>query len=177
MFTLFHFGFELVKIAILAAFYASIIFAVTLVVYKVIKKRTAINWIVFMGIHLSIAVSLLVFSFTYYGDHGLGDDATIPLGHFTVMNSSDGYAYFETSSPYDQISVDNFLVKDDNLCMVSGNELFICQLQTGKMKKFADAAQYNSYALAHNLPRADHLRKFWPQYDDYWNGWRFWLLP
>lgn len=45
-------------------------------------------------IYFIIASTLLLFSFTYYGNHGLGDDSNLPLGYGKVMRAIDGHAYF-----------------------------------------------------------------------------------
>ena len=146
-------------------------------IYAEIEKNSRPKYLKFKTIYLSIYCILLVFSFTYYGDHGLGDEANIPLGYYKTMNSSDGYAYFESGLPEGQINVDRFLVKNDNLCMISRNQFFVYQLHSSEMKKFANEDLYNQYALANNLPAANKLQNFWYQYTGYWNGWRFWLLP
>ncbi|HTD97872.1 MAG TPA: hypothetical protein VK668_01230 [Mucilaginibacter sp.] len=176
MFTLFHFGFELIKMAIQAAVYSFIIYSLVFI-YTEINKSSRLKQFKFAGIFLSTYGLLFVFSFTYYGNHGLGDEALIPLGHWETMNSGDGYAYFTASGTSEQLAVDSFLVKNDTLCAASAKVFFIYPLQSGVMKKFGSKYLYNKYALAHHLPQAHQLKTLWVQYHEYWSGWRFWMLP
>ena len=142
-----------------------------------LKKNIRSKYFTFKKIYIIFYCVLLVFSFTYYGNHGLGDEANIPLGHWKTMNSGDGHAYFETDLAEGQINVDRFLVKNENLYIASRDKFFIYQLQSDEIKKFDSEEHYNDYALAHNLPAANKLQNFWNQYSAYWDGWRFWLLP
>jgi hypothetical protein len=119
---------------------------------------------------------MFIFSFTYYGDHGLGDEANIPLGHWKSMNSSDGYAYFYLKSN-NQINVDSFLVRNDHLCFASGNTYYDYQLASGKWDRYNSKHEYEIHATAYHLPQVNKFETFYPQYAAYWNGWRFWFLP
>ena len=110
MFTLFHFGFELIKIAILAAIYALVIFLLRFIFLKFKKSINSKNY-KFGNVYSLIIGLLFIFSFTYYGDHGLGDEANIPLGHGQIMQCSDEFAYFVPDGATNQIHIDSFLVK------------------------------------------------------------------
>jgi len=173
MFALFHFVFEIFKIALQAAFYSSIVLFLILNRISVINRLGEIK---FKTTFFTIAGLMFLFSFTYYGDHGLGDDANLPLGHGETMNSSDGYAYFYLK-PDTQINIDSFLVCNEHLCFASKNSYYDYQLGSGKWDKFNSRKDYDSYSSAHNLPRVNEFKTFYPQYDAYWNGWRFWFLP
>ena len=177
MFAILDFGFELMKIAVLAAVYAALVYILKFI-WGEIDKSSRLRRLKFRSIYFSIAGLLLVFSFTCYGDHGLGDEANIPLPHWETMDSGDGNAYFNPNGKlYDQISVDSFLVRNDHLCMASDTLIFDYQLKTSELKKFATSKLYDAYAMAHHLPIKKEFRKFWPQYNDYWSGYRFWMLP
>ena len=175
MFTLFHFGFEIFKIALQAAVYSSIILLLIFILIK-ITGNNRLRLIKFKTIYFTIAGLMFIFSFTYYGNHGLGDEATIPLGHMKTMNSSDGYAYLNLE-PNNQINIDSFLVRNDHLCFASKNNYYDYQLPSGKCAKYYSRQEYEVYASAHNLPRVNEFKTFYPQYAAYWNGWRFWFLP
>ena len=150
MFALFHFGFELMKIAVLAAVYAALVYILKFI-WGEIDKSSRLRHLKFRSIYFSIAGLLLVFSFTCYGDHGLGDEANIPLSHWKTMNSGDGYAYFNTAvKGYGQINVDSFLVRNDHLCMASDSLVFDYQLKTSELKKFTNSKLYEAYAMAHH---------------------------
>jgi hypothetical protein len=175
MFTLFHFALEMVKIAIQSAVYTSIIMALLFALTKTIWLNRVIT-IKFSKVYFTVAGLLLVFSFTYYGDHGIGDEDNIPLGNMKTMNSNDGYAYFYLE-PNKQINVDSFLVRNDHLCFSSENIYYDYQLISGKWTKYNSEHEYEAYALACRLPHVNEFKTFYQQYADYWNGWRFWFFP
>ncbi|MGZ3750804.1 MAG: hypothetical protein ACXVAU_05995, partial [Mucilaginibacter sp.] len=131
----------------------------------------------FKRIFLYFAGLLLVYSFTYFGDHGLGDEAYLPLGHWETMNAGDGYPYFNPHNSPNQIRVDSFLVRGDHLCMASDRLFYDYHLVSGELKQFNNRKLYNAHAIAHSLPLVTEFKQFWPQYNSYWNGWRFWVLP
>jgi len=175
MFALFHFFFDLFKIAIQAAVYSAILWALVLVltiIFSVRKPKLSL----YRRMYFLMAGTLFAFSFTYYGEHGLGDESQIPLGHWREMNASDGYAYFNLKSGT-QIPVDSFLVRSDHLHMASNGVFYDYQLSSGKWTQFSDKKVYEHYGLMHRLPSIKEFKTFWVQYNLYWNGWRFWLLP
>lgn len=120
---------------------------------------------------------LFVFSFTYYGDHGLGDEAYIPLGHFETMEAGDGNAYFTFKKSRNQLFVDSFAVKNNTLCMMTDSGLCIYDLKTDSLQTFADSFAYKQYARKEKLPPLTEFKNFEKQYAEYWNGWRFWTMP
>lgn len=127
-------------------------------------------------------VTLFLFSCTYWGDHGLGDHCHIPLGHGETMDELNGTeAYFEASIPLklptDEPWVNKFQVADDILCgQASDKSYFVYNLATKENQLFADAQEYNAYAIPRGLPASGNLQSFRKQYRRYWGGWRFWLL-
>jgi len=173
MFALFHLGFEVVKIAALSAVYSSIIYLI-LHKLKPIQKLTTVR---FKTIFLALSGLLFIFLFTYYGNHGLGDEANVPLGHFKTMESGDGYAYFTPGGTASQINVDSFLVKKDNLCMATPDGIYVYNLTTNDLENFPDKLSYEQHALKAGLPAISQFKKFETQYNEYWNRWRFWVLP
>ncbi|RYY33314.1 MAG: hypothetical protein EOP46_16785 [Sphingobacteriaceae bacterium] len=171
MFTLFHFIFQLCKIAVQAAIYTGLL----LFFIKQASNRR-LRLIKFKPVYFSISALMLVFSFTYYGDHGLGDLAKIPLGYGKTMMSIDEYAFFEIDRE-NEIDVDSFLVRDNHLYFTSGNFLYDYNLPSGKWKKYDSRRDYEIYASAHHVQQISDFKTFNYQYSDYWDGWRFWLLP
>jgi hypothetical protein len=176
MFALFHFGFELVKIAALSAIYSSLIY---LLLSRLLKNRLPghLSSIRFKSLFLWIAGLLLIFLFSYYGNHGLGDEANIPLGHFKTMESIDEHVFFRPAGSNNQMEIDSFLVKSDKLCMVSEDGICVYNLATNELKTFPGRSSYEQYALEKGLPTISQFQKFEPQYTEYWNTWRFWVLP
>ncbi|RZK29077.1 MAG: hypothetical protein EOO63_09825 [Hymenobacter sp.] len=124
---------------------------------------------------------LFLFSFTYWGDHGLGDSARLPIGHGEeIVEINSMAAYFEASVPItlptDAPIVDRFRVASDVLCGRAGESYFTYDLATKQQQLFADSQEYNAYARLHSLPGASELQSFRKAYASYWGGWRFWLL-
>ncbi len=174
MFAAFHFLFEVCKIALLAALYSSIILLITFIFNRITVSSSAIK-ANFSKTFFIIACLMFVFSFTYWGDHGLGDEANLPLGHGRTMRSSDGYPYFYLE-PSTQINIDSFLVRNEHLYFISGDNYYDYKLISGKWNKY-NKQEYERLSFTHQLPQINELKTFYPQYDAYWNGWRFWLLP
>lgn len=172
-----HFIFELFKIAMLSCIYTGLFFLGRLIFLQIKKRDTEFRWGKFKQVHIIIYVLLFIFSFTYYGDHGLGDSYSIPLGRWETMEAGDLYAYFIPKGTSNQIPVNAYTVKDGNLCADIEDGYMVYNLKTKKVSKFGATRQYSAYALTHDLPEVDQFLKFEQQYNSYWNGWRFWLLP
>jgi O-antigen/teichoic acid export membrane protein len=97
----FHLIFELIKISISGCAYATL----TLLIFKIIGHYKPDSWFDsvskkklrfwFLSGHV-ISVGLFFFMFTYYGNHGLGDNARVPVGHFKVVRHG-GSTYIQNS--------------------------------------------------------------------------------
>jgi len=79
-----HFLFELIKIALLSAVYGSIIFFMVRWAYSSKVKNAKPTWQRCFSI---IYVILFIFMFTYWGNHGLGDESFIPIPHHRLVNN------------------------------------------------------------------------------------------
>ena len=187
----FHFVFELFKIAALAAVYSCVI----LLLYRgfsrekykkvVLRQGKARLW---LKLYLLFYAGLFIFMFTYWGNHGLGDSAQIPVGHFTTMQNINWTAYATLDdrefSNGDPIQTTAFIVYDDR---VLGNcesdfyspayKYFIYDLDSRDLVEFPDEATFTAFTARHKLPGSKDLKSFEENYSDYWRGWRFWLLP
>lgn len=173
MSALFHFGFELFKIAALSAVYAFLVYSVASILGS---KKGGMS--VFFRYFIIIAVILFVFQFTYYGNHGLGDNSILPIGHGKTVRQGDDWAYFTPAGRgAGQIHVNSFAVRNSNLCASTDDGFFFYNLAEDKMSKFASKGIYNSFASVHNLPSTGQFQDFNTQYAAYWNGWRFWTMP
>jgi len=172
-----HFIFELFKIAILSVAYAGVLFWVGALFLRLTKRDATFSRRKFFCTYLVLYGILLVFSFTYYGDHGLGDSYHIPLGHGETMSAGDMYAYFEPGGKLEQIDIESYQVKGDYLCIATDSGYLVYNLSTRESINFDTKQEYNTYALKHNLPDADLFLDFFKQYDNYWSGWRFWTMP
>jgi len=182
-----HFIFEVFKIAILSCFYATLILFIFLFIEKTFPKsifsESSKNklkiWIV-SGFFVSIF--LFAFMFTYWGNHGLGDFARIPIGYGKEVGEIDGVvAYIE---PNDQVNVKSFtkqneyLVGETNVNPVDKPKPYFCwNLKNNKIQFFENEMEYDAFAHQNNLPKNSNFKSFRENYNHYWNGWRLWLLP
>jgi hypothetical protein len=176
----------LFKVAIQAYGYATLLrwLVVTAVHKKLISRKLTLNdsgQTLWQRSFVVVYIGLFLFSLTYWGDHGLGDSARLPIGHGEAIAEINGMAaYFEAAAPItlptDAPLVDKFRVADDVLCGQAGNTYFTYNLATKQQKLFASSEEYNAHARQHSLPNASELQSFGEVYAQYWGGWRFWLL-
>jgi hypothetical protein len=165
-----HFLFELIKIAILSAGYAELIMLMCKLIFSS-------RYLKFHKLFFIIYAVLFVFMFTYYGDHGLGDQSKLPIGHWEIVDAGDGYPYFEPGGNKGQIKLEAFLVNEETLCAQTNEGYMAYDLVTDKLSAFPDQSSYTVYAEKNNLPLAKSFKNFGAQYAAYWSGWRFWTLP
>jgi len=174
MFTLFHFGFELVKIGALATVYSFLFYCLYFILKEVLGKKKP-GKPKFGRFYLIVYILLFAYSFTYYGNHGLGDESHIPLGYYQTIDATDGYAFFTPKNLSKTLSVDSFLVIDHKVCIASGSTYYIYNLSSGKEEKFDSKISYEQYAAHSSLPPTCCFKKYYDSYNEYWNGWRFWF--
>ena len=93
------------------------------------------------------------------------------------MSEGDTFAYFVPDGESEQIRIDTYLIKDDDLCASVDSGYIVYNLKTKKINNFGTERLYNTFASAHNLPPIKQFRDFDHQYNNYWNGWWFWTLP
>ncbi len=186
---LFHFIFELIKISILGCIYATL----TLVTFKIIGRYKPDSWFdrvskkklrLWFLSGLIISVGLFIFMFTYFGDHGLGDSARVPVGHFRVVhqiNASDAYLQ---NSDGNQLGITRFTFDAENLYAETqrdfngeAGDYVIWDLKSDKWTFFKTKDDYIKVAKQNNYPLPDKFEEFWELYRRHWSGWRFWVLP
>nr|WP_067056168.1 hypothetical protein [Mucilaginibacter sp. L294] len=165
-----HFLFELIKIAILSICYAGLM----MLIGRMLFGR---GYLKFGKLFCIIYTALFIFMFTYYGDHGLGDESNLPIGHWKIVKAGDGYPYFEPTGNKRQIQLKSFLVNKETLCAQTGEGYIAYDLVTDKLSTFLNQSNYDSYAAINNLPSSQSFKLFDTQYTKYWSGWRFWMLP
>lgn len=180
---MFHFVFTLFKIAVLASAYATMLVVLVAVggafrPHGVVARVSARPQRLWKRTRLVVALLLFVFSFTHWGNHGLGDMARIPLNHYGSMVEINGLAaYFEADRSAIERNVTAYQVVRDTLCAQSDDDThFIYDLESGHYQLFSSRPAYNAYARQHGLPRSQQLAPFRDHYSRYWSGWRFWLL-
>jgi len=126
-----------------------------------------------------VSVALFLFSFTYWGNHGLASHDRIPLGYgkeasrVAFMNHSDGPDFGK------------YATKNEFVCGIERNiavidkhreSYAVWNLKTNKVAQFNTLEAYTKFATKYNLPLAEQFISFNDHYSDFWNGWRFWLL-
>lgn len=178
---LIHFIFQLVKIGFLSLCYSFLLFQLLKILKKRVENLKVYKWFYYYFI---IYFLLFIYSFTYWGNHGLGDGAKIPIGNWKVIENVNwdygSYLNFENT----QFDIDKFIVENGNLYaktsdfFTSNNyTYFIINLDTNEVTKFKDKQAYNSYAKERNFPQSKELLSFSDNYLNYWGGARFFLLP
>jgi hypothetical protein len=158
MFILGPITFELIKIVILACLYAGLLLFFFRKIsskkpqslFDTISKRRFRFWIVSV---FSITLVLFFFMLSYWGDHGLGDYARIPIGHGRELQEVDGTtAYIQDSkNDVNMISISKFSVTDDNVYgkMDSVNtnykgNYFLYDLKSNTVSTFQDSGIYKN---------------------------------
>jgi len=190
---LFHFVFQLIKIGVLASIYATILIGILLIIgnfkktefLERVKSKKFKSW---FSSGFLISLGLFIFSFTYWGNHGLGDGPMIPIGHWEIIENTNwteyGYLRGKKTSNGNQIETTKFKVKNNKLCgnLKSSfynyeNLYFVMDLKTDKIIEFNTEFEFNLYAEKNELPNANQLLSFEQNYRNHWGGIRFLLLP
>lgn len=190
---LFHFILELIKIAFLGSIYALLVLVTFIIIghykqsswFNSVSKKKLRLWFLSGCI---ISIGLFIFMFTYFGDHGLGDEAKIPIGHGIVVYNTNWteYGYIKGVKTTEKIDIETtrFNVTNDKLFgnLESGfndfkNTFFVYNMETQEMKEFLTKAEFDFFAVNNNLSKSEELLTFEDNYKKHWRGWRFWLLP
>lgn len=190
---LFHFIFQLIKIGILASVYSFILIGILLIIGKFkpneflkrVKSEKKKYWFSFGFL---ISIGLFIFSFTYWGNHGLGDGPKIPIGHWETIENTNWteYGYLKGQKTKDGIDIETtqFKVANDKLCgnlkswfYEFENSYFVLDLKTDKITEFKTESAFNEYAENNKLPKSNELLSFKQNYRNHWSGIRFLLLP
>lgn len=187
--SLVHFIFELIKITILGFVYSLILYFI----YKNIPKNKKPEWSEKLlkskkTLWLYISIFLLFYMFTLYGNHGLGDSARIPISLTKEISTIDWTDYARLSGiksvEMQDIDLTQFKIENNVLCgnlnsdfYEYRNSFFVYDIDSENMQEFKNEDDYNEFATIENLPKSNELKSFEENYNDYWSGWRFFLLP
>lgn len=189
-----HFIFMILKIGIQASIYSWVLIMIMTVISYFTKGDSLHNivhnkkssWFIFGFI---ISVLLFIYSFTYWGNHGLGDGPRIPVGYWnTVQNTNWEFSDLKGYQNKDghQISISRFITRDEFFCGEFDqnhffydyeNAFFVLNMKSDQIIEFSNKEEYNDYAFSNNLPKSSSLLTFEQNYGNYFGGWRFWLLP
>jgi len=189
MFVLIHFIFELFKISILASIYATILFLVILSLGKLkpdswfarVSIKTFKLW---FQSGLVISIGLFIYTFTYWGNHGLGDSSSLPIGNFKIVHQIDGISTYMVNSKFNQVNIEEFTFDNNNLYAKTSHffnnqedDYVVWDLETNKYTFFKTRTDYLLEVKQNNFPNPNEFKEFHLHYKKHWNGWRFWLLP
>ncbi|MGH1337722.1 MAG: hypothetical protein ACRBFS_16500 [Aureispira sp.] len=176
----------LIKISILSIAYTGIVtLAISCInvlekwtfLQKLIDQKDAMVWI----LRVSLFIVLFFFSFSYWGNHGMGDSARVPIGYGQAMNNIDGqWTYFHLNENREQpmIRVEKFAVQEHQLSILQEDgQYLVIHLQTLERNSYSNRATYNRFADNNNLANSSAFKDFSTHYQAYWKGWRFYLLP
>jgi len=182
-----HFFFELFKISFLSCFYAIL----ALLIFKIIGHFNRNSWfgrvsrkklrLWFICILFNF-IGLFIYMFTPWGYHGIGESYSIPIGHFKTVQWNEG-AYIRINNT--DIDVINFFYDSDNFyaTLVQPENYYpqyyfmIYDLDNDNVKYYKTKEDYLIATKLYNYPTPDKFKDFMTYYRQYWNGWRFWLLP
>ncbi|MEQ1799330.1 MAG: hypothetical protein ABL872_15360 [Lacibacter sp.] len=191
MTTLFHFLFELIKIFILSCVYSVLV----VILFRFIGRLKPNSWfdrvsriklILWLFSLLTIAVALFIYMNTYWGSHGLGDSARIPLGNKNSINGIDfSTAYIEGIDRETRtLIIDRFIVTDSFIYGLTGDmnenyegDYFIYDLKKRIAKTFTKQNDFEAALKFYKLDTQPDYKDFDYYYKKHWHGWRFWLLP
>jgi len=176
-----HFIFELIKIGILSTVYTSVIIGLINIARWLSDKKFKRKE-VFFKTYKWVYATMFVFMFTYWGNHGLGDDSYIPIGHFKTVDQSDLTSYITVNK--EQHRIKSFAIEDNKLFAMHDvsdeddkiKDFIIWDLKSDKVTSL-DSEKYIVATKQRNYPSIVNFKDFNSSYQTYWNGWRFWLLP
>ncbi len=188
----FHLIFELFKIVVLASVYSLIIFYFLHSIGKYfpgswfdrVSQKKLRLW--FLSC-LVISLLLFVYMFTYWGDHGLGDSARIPLGNGKAVDQINGTMTYITPTGYESemLTIDEFAVTKkylfakvaDAKTVPSVKEIAVWDLKTDGVELLEHYSDIEIFKTKNKITDQLTFHSFGNHYAAYWGGWRFWLLP
>lgn len=190
---------RIVKIIILSTVYSTVIILILILVLKKTKNKwlekrlnhKVRNWLL---VHFLISLGLLVFSFSYWQDTGLGEAPQLPIGYGQIIYSPD-FAWTEfypdlekTELNKDELQIGNFKIKNGFLCAEVSHQntdspnfdYIVYDLPKKTFVTFASETDYNEFAKKNQLPTKSELYDFKTHFTEYFNNkpeWQKWLLP
>ncbi|WP_405376619.1 hypothetical protein [Nonlabens sp. Asnod3-A02] len=180
-----------IKIAILGSVYATLVVLIIIILAKFFPDRIFENLLknkksLWFTSGFIISILLFGYSFTFWGDHGLGDSARIPLSHFQEIDNTN---WIETNIepvnyPYGAMSIESFSIMEDVVVGTTAVSpvdrplpYFLWNVKTNYITFFKSEEDYIHHASVNHLAMPETFQTFGENYSDYWNGWRFWMLP
>lgn len=187
MFALFHLIAVCMKITLLSTFYTSLVLLITTkgnfkLVLSQVKKIVKMKQ--FPIAYPVIWLLLFVYSFTYYGDHGLGDSAKIPIGHGKIVSSVD-HTTTSIRCNNQYIILHQFYTKEDFLYAQTLRSPFskeingylIWDLKVDKYRTFDTEKEFKNFIKEKPQLVNGEFLSFHDAYYLRWGGLRALLLP
>lgn len=187
MFALFHLIAVCMKITLLSTFYTSMVLLITTkgnfkLVFSQVKKIVKMKQ--FPIAYPVIWLLLFVYSFTYYGDHGLGDTAKIPIGHGKIVSSVD-HTTTTIRSHNQYIILHQFYTKEDFLYAQTLQSPFskeingylIWDLKADKYITFTNEDEFKRFIEEKPQLVNGEFISFKDAYHSHWRGLKAFLLP
>lgn len=137
-----------------------------------IKTKSA-----FKTARILISVSLILFSLTYWGNKGYGDEAFIPIGHYKHIHQSNGIqAYIEPYNyKYGILNIEKFAICNN---LVFGEAVgstvdkplpfFVWNYKTEELYFFKTEEQFQDFLKTKKIDQFS-LKSFGSNYVAYWN--------
>ena len=180
-----------IKTAILGSVYAILVVLIFIILAKLfpdrifdkLLKNKKLLWFINGFI---ISILLFGYSFTFWGNHGLGDSARIPLSNFKEIDNTN---WIETNIepanyPYGAMSIESFTIMEGVVVGKTATSpvdkplpYFLWDLKTNHVTFFNSKEDYIDHASVNHLAMPETFQTFGKNYSEYWNGWRLWMLP
>lgn len=177
---LFDFGFTVIKVYLVSYLYVKLYSFLTnrfrgikfISIFPKVKSKDD-----FRRVRVVITVLLILYSFTYFGNKGYGDEGLIPIGynkHIQQINGIQAYIEPERYS-YGALNIENFQINDN---LVFGESVsstvdtplpyFIWNFKTEDFIFFKDKSSFEKKLNEKNITNYK-LKSFRSNYFSFWN--------
>ena len=175
--------------ATLSCIYATIIFFILRLIGQLRPKSWLGNvaqrkFNLWFSLEIIISVGLFIFMFTYWGNHGLGDTAIVPVGHFQIVTKRDSEFPFIVNKNGDRVDIKLFTFDNDNLYAETQNRdnettgnYVVWNLKNDEMQFYKTKENYITESKRSTYLQPDKFLDFWVIYEKHWGTWKRYLLP
>ena len=193
---LIHLFIEVIKVTILTIVYTFVLMKLLEVISKKNPELRIYHYLKNKTIHramrnimgMVIFIGLTIWMFSFWGNHGFGDSARIPVGNKVEIKNINWTKYGfigidQKNSPVDiettkfKISGKKIVGNLDSGFHVYENKYFIFDTEDRSLLEFKTVEAFDAHTQNNNLPHSNELLTFRSNYENYWHGWRFFLLP
>ncbi|MFY7669489.1 hypothetical protein ACOSP6_00240 [Tenacibaculum sp. MEBiC06402] len=177
---LFDFGITIIKVYLVSYLY--------IILYNfIIEKFGHLNFVAFFpkikkkenikACRIFITVILILFSFTYWGNKGYGDEGLIPIGNNKHVEQTNGVqAYIKPKKyQYGTLNIEKFCITENlvfgesiNSPIDSPPPFFVWNFKTEEFNFFTNENDFKNFLNENNI-RDFELKDFNSNYVCYWN--------